>query len=137
MKNLAAVTMVVALSGCATSAISPKEASPIPGDRLFGLQSPPSGAHGNLVVTRDEGFMGGGCNTLINIDGKRVGEIASGEVATFYVAEGRHIIGAEIDEALCPDVLKEREFTVQGGETRKYRISIDATGSMDLSPTAQ
>jgi len=133
------LTLVLAaaslLSGCATSPVPSSEADPVPVSRLSGFQEHPNGAFGTLVVTRDTGITGSACNTVLYIDGQKSAEIAAGETARFYVGVGERIIGVN-STALCGGGLKERSFVLDSGTTKKYRISIDTSMSMDLSPTA-
>lgn len=127
--------LVISLSlvgGCATSPVPSSEADPVPSSRLFAFQAPAPG-DSTLVVTRDKGFVGSGCNTTVSIDGRRAAEVGSGETAKFRVAPGEHIVSA----SSCGSGLKERETNVKAGSTKKFRISIDSAMSMDLSPTMQ
>nr|WP_269803054.1 hypothetical protein [Pseudomonas uvaldensis] len=120
------------LAGCATSPVPSSEADPVPSSRLFALQAPAQG-DSTLIVTRDKGFVGGGCNTTLSIDGRKAAEIGAGETAKFRVAPGEHIVSA----SACGSGLKERETNIKAGSTKKFRISIDSAMSMDLSPTMQ
>jgi hypothetical protein len=131
MKFFVGALAVALLVGCATSPTPSGQADPVPGSRLFEYQKPSTGA-AILIVTRDKGFMGSGCNTTVSIDGKKSAEIGSGETARFYVPAGDHIVGA----SACGSGLKEREASLKAGSTKKFRISIDSAMSMDLSPTA-
>ncbi|MFK0093283.1 hypothetical protein [Pseudomonas sp. NPDC090592] len=126
---------VALLSGCATSPIPSSQADPVPASRLLAFQATPSTPYGTLVVTRDSGFTGSACNTILYIDGQKSAEIASGESARFYLAPGERIVGVN-STTLCGGGLKERAFVLDAGATKKYRISIDTSMSMDLSPTA-
>ncbi|WP_445572076.1 hypothetical protein [Pseudomonas sp. E102] len=132
MKLIVGALAVALLAGCATSPVPSSEADPVPSSRLFAFQAPtPGGA--TLVVTRDKGFVGGGCNTAVSIDGRRAAEIGTGETAKFRVTPGEHIVSA----SSCGSGLKERETEIKAGSTKKFRISIDSSMSMDLSPTMQ
>ncbi len=127
--------LVISLSsvaGCATSPVPSSEADPVPSSRLFAFQAK-APCDSTLVVTRDKGFVGAGCNTTLSIDGRRAAEIGSGETAKFRVAPGEHIVSA----SSCGSGLKERETIIKAGGIKKFRISIDSAMSMDLSPTMQ
>jgi hypothetical protein len=132
MRFFVGAVAVALLAGCATSPIPSSEAEPVPSSRLFAFQSQAQG-DSVLVVTRDKGFVGGGCNTTLSIDGRRAAEIGSGETAKVRVAPGEHIVSA----SSCGSGLKERETNIKAGSTKKFRISIDSAMSMDLSPTMQ
>ena len=131
MKCFVGVLAVALLSGCSTSPVPSGEAAPVPASRLFSHQKPgPELA--TLIVTRDKGFVGSGCNTTVSVDGVKSAAIGSGETAKFYLSAGDHIISA----SACGTGLKEREATLKAGGTKRFRISIDSAMSMDLSPTA-
>ena len=132
MKFISIVVAMLMLAGCATTPIPSSLAEPVPASRLFAYQKPASG-DAVLIVTRDSGFVGGGCNTSVSIDGRKSAEIGAGEAAKFYVVAGEHIVGA----SSCGSGLKEREANIKAGATKKFRISIDSSMSMDLSPTMQ
>ncbi|UWF46865.1 DUF2846 domain-containing protein [Pseudomonas sp. N3-W] len=131
MRVLIGVVAMALLAGCATSPVPSGKADPVPASRLFLYQKPITN-HSTLIVTRDTGFVGGGCNTTISIDGLKSAEIGSGETAKFFVPAGDHIISA----SACGSGLKEREASIKPGNTKRFRISIDSAMSMDLSPTS-
>ncbi|GLC92929.1 hypothetical protein Tamer19_23370 [Cupriavidus sp. TA19] len=120
---------------CSTTPITATKAAPAPSERLSGLQTPPPGDFATLIVTRDEGFYGSACDTVLSVDGKEVGRLRSGEVARFYAKPGPIILGAQTS-VMCPGGLKEREVRLNPASTVRYRISIDSSGGLDLSPTA-
>lgn len=134
MKKLVGAFAVLALVGCATTPLPAEQADPVPAKRLhaFQQQSPDSAV---LVVTRDKGFTGSACNTLLMIDGQLAAEIGSGETARFYLPAGDVILGVN-STSMCGGGLKEREVKLAAGKPKRYRISIDTSMSMDLSPTA-
>lgn len=132
MKLLVGAVAFALLAGCATSPVLSGEADPVPSSRLFAFQATVQG-DSTLIVTRDKGFVGGGCNTTVSIDGRRAAEIGSGETAKFSVTSGDHIVSA----SSCGSGLKERDTSIKPGSTKKFRISIDSAMSMDLSPTMQ
>lgn len=132
MRFFVGAVAVALLAGCATSPVPSSEADPVPSSRLFAYQGQASG-DSTLIVTRDSGFTGSGCNTTVSIDGRRAAEIGSGETAKFRLPAGDHIVSA----SSCGSGLKERETSLKAGATKKFRISIDSAMSMDLSPTMQ
>jgi hypothetical protein len=131
--GLLAISSII-LAGCSTSPIPSDQAAPVPASRLTAFQSKPTGQYGTLIVTRDSGFTGSACYTILYIDGKKSAEIGSGETAKFYLPVGERIIGAN-STTMCGGGLKERSLVMGADDTKKYRISIDTSMSMDLSPT--
>jgi hypothetical protein len=134
-KILSVCVVTMLASACSTTPIPASEATPVPPERLSGLQSPPPGEFTTLVVTRDQGFYGSACDTVLSVEGKEVGRLRSGEVARFYAKPGTIILGAQTS-AMCLGGLKEREVKLNPASTIRYRISIDSSGGLDLSPTA-
>ena len=84
MKLFVGALAVALLAGCATSPVPSDKADPVPNSRLFSNQKPGSG-DAILIVTRDSGFVGRGCNTTVSIDGRKSAEIAAGETAKFFI----------------------------------------------------
>lgn len=134
MRNLLGAMLLVLLAGCATTPTPSESADPVPGDRLYAYQQN-TGGEATLVVTRDNGFLGSACNTRLMIDGRLAAEIGPGETAKFYIPAGDVILGVN-SNSVCGGGLKEREAKLSAGMVKKFRISIDTSGSMDLSPTA-
>jgi hypothetical protein len=124
----------VLLTGCATSPLSSEMASPVPEARLLAFQDANHGAS-RLVITRDKGATGFGCRTNTFINGVHAAEIGAAETASFFLPPGRHLIGVNT-RGICSSGMKEAELSMVEGEERRFRISIDNTGSLHLSPTA-
>ena len=140
MKRMLIALAIAGLVGCATHVPRPDEVRPVPGDRLSAFQKPADG-DGILVVTRDKGFIGGGCYLAVFIDGKESARLDTGERATFYVPEGHHVLGTwNAGKALCSyrqgKDRRETDASLSAGETRRYRILIDASGTLSLEPTS-
>lgn len=131
--TLAALAATLAFAGCATTPIPAEQAKVA--TQVSALQTPPAGAYGTLIVTRDESVMGAGCTAVLSIDKQEIGRLATGETARFYRAPGTFILASVSAPALCTGGLRERLVEVKAGQETRYRISID-TGGMDLSPTA-
>lgn len=134
MKAISLLALCVFMAGCSTSPISSQEAAPVPEQRLHAFQNTEAGSS-KLLVTRDEGLLGSGCRTNTYIDGTHAAEVGAGETAGFYLVPGRHIVGVK-PRGVCMGGLKEAEVITKKNEESRYRISIDSTGSMDISPTA-
>ncbi|MFU4249343.1 hypothetical protein [Pseudomonas aeruginosa] len=132
MNKLIGLMPLFILAGCQTSPISPDKADPVPVARLYALQA---GGASKVVVTRDSGLYGSGCNVRLYIDGAEAAEFAAGEVATFHVSPGSHVAGVKPSAACGGGGLAEREFSVGQGESIRRRISI-TPGGIDFTPTA-
>lgn len=140
MRKAILAALVLALSGCATSHVPIDKAKPVPPDRLLLAQeSVVSG--GRLQVTRDSGYMGGGCFIGFYLDGKLAATFDPGEAATFSVPEGEHIVGIgnHGGKGLCAvdsGYRRETVTIVRPGEVKKFRISVRPGDGPVLEPTS-
>lgn len=132
MRGLFLCLPLVILAGCMTSPISANRADPVPHSRLYAFGG---NAGGQIVVTRDSGLYGSGCNYRLYIDGTLSAEFASGEVARFGVKPGKHILGIKPSSACGGFGLVEREVEVGSGESVRRRITLSGD-AFDISPTA-
>lgn len=120
------------LAGCTTSPVSADKADPVPSNRIYALSGK---SDAQLLVTRDSGLYGSGCNYRLYIDGALAAEFASGEVARFGVKAGKHVLGVKPSAACGGWGLVEREVDIKAGETVRRRITLSGD-SFDISPTA-
>lgn len=137
MRIFIAAALLVSLVGCSTSPVSADRAKPAPSERVTGYQNPVSGG-GTIIVTRDTGFIGGGCFAGVYLNGKRVAKLDTGEKATFQVAPGEWIVGAGLEGAgLCaanPERL-EVTATIGSGDQKKFRVYNPGDNSFRVAPT--
>lgn len=132
MKLIVGALAIALLAGCSTSPVPADKADPVPSNRLFAFSGK---SESQLVVTRDSGLYGSGCNYRLYIDGALAAEFASGEVARFGVRAGKHILGIKPSAACGGWGLVEREVDVKTGETVRRRITLSGD-NFDISPTA-
>ncbi|HEK1766743.1 TPA: hypothetical protein SMR47_000631 [Pseudomonas putida] len=74
----------------------------------------------------------------IYIDGQLAAEQASKEKATFKIPAGEIAIGAGVTgSGLCSTAAqrREREVTIQAGQSKLYRVSTSSEADVDLLPT--
>ncbi|MBS8267200.1 hypothetical protein DYI26_00425 [Halomonas litopenaei] len=136
MKGWLSLAAAALLTGCATSPIPAEQADQVPDSRLFGLQSVPASPYATVQVTRDSGINFSMCNVSLHVDGKKVAEFEPEETASFYVAPGDSVLGITTGGGICASLVQELGADLESGETKRYRISMDASGSLDLSRTA-
>ncbi|WP_072034302.1 hypothetical protein [Pectobacterium fontis] len=115
------------LTACATDHVSPDKSNPVPPDRLFAFYSVDSNL-GMLDVTRDSGFIGGGCYMGFYIDGKLSAKFDPGERSVFYVYPGEHIIGIGNPGGggLCnieKGYRRELATSISAGEVKNFRLT--------------
>lgn len=122
------------LAGCATTPVSPAQASAVPASRLYSFQQPTSPDSGSLVVTRDQGFIGSACYYALFINDTLAARYGQSEGATFYVEPGEVLLKYGRDpkgKALCgtsKDQWSELETIIKPKQTKHFRLTIDANG---------
>jgi hypothetical protein len=143
LNALFGILIPLLLSGCATTPIPLTEAKPAPSDRLLAYQDKNAETTSTLVVTRDGGFLGGGCYYAVSINGTLAARLDTGETSRFYLVPGEVVIRAGRDpqgKGMCSlgqDEWTERESILRQHETKLFRLSIDANGKTDIQRTAQ
>ena len=135
---LTLAVMATVLAGCATTPVPPATAKQAPPERVLAFQARLTGPEGTLVVIRDAGFIGGGCYYAVSINGTTAARLDVGERSSFFVTPGEVLLRAGRDphgKALCSlgqDDWTQRETVVKDGETKYFRLSIDANGKTDI-----
>lgn len=139
MRSILAVLPLLVLSGCAS--YQGDEVHPVPSDRLLAYQQ--SGKDSVQVdVTRDVGYLGGGCYVAITIDHEVAARIGKGESASFHVPAGKHVVGIIGDkdgDGLCSKAMLRRELLVslEPGQDNAFRINSDNRTGFDIQPAVQ
>ncbi|MFD2641868.1 hypothetical protein [Pseudomonas japonica] len=137
MRVLICALGLAMLAGCATSPVPVSEATPAPADRVSGYQAPVQGG-GTIIVTRDSGFIGGGCYATVFLNGQPVAKLDPKEKASFSVPAGEWTVGAALEgKALCGLNAQrlEAEALVKSGQTKKYRVYTPTDGDVGILPT--
>ena len=130
--------IALALTGCATTPVPATSAKQAPAERVLAFQTKLEGPSGKLIVTRDEGFLGGGCFYALSINGIVAARLDVGETSAFFVSPGEVFLRAGRDpqgKALCAlgqDEWTQRETLVRDKETKYFRLSIDMNGKTDI-----
>ncbi|TVT77478.1 MAG: hypothetical protein FHP92_04720 [Denitromonas halophila] len=132
-KTLVVVLSLAVLSGCAgsitTNPISINSAKPVPADRLLAFQGASEGLV-KITITRDSGFLGGGCFIGFALAGQFAARFDPEEKAEFYIEPGKVQMSAVPDpqgQGLCGaggwDPVIER-YDIAPNETNIFRISM-------------
>lgn len=141
MKLFVGALALIVLAGCVTSQVPAEKAKPVPADRALLLQSEPTGPYGTILVTRDTGFLGGGCFLAVHVDGQLAARIDTGEVVRFFVPVGDHLVGMGVDKSgggMCSwtDMLKEQSVSLTNSQTKRFRIGGDSQAGLDIRPSS-
>ncbi|BDM23610.1 3-isopropylmalate dehydratase [Pseudomonas sp. LRP2-20] len=125
------------LAGCSTSPVPLNEATQAPASRVIGYQANISEG-GQIIVTRDSGFPGGGCYATVYINGEPVARLNPKEKASFNVPAGEWMVGAALDgKALCGMNAErlEAEAQIKAGQIKRFRIYTSVDGDVSIKPT--
>lgn len=116
--------------GCSTSQINFNNAHPIPESEITAFN--PKGAPVTVMVVRDSGLLGSGCDMGVYIDGVLAARLGSGESVGLAVPPGSVVLGvAPTGAALCSggmNAVRATEVTVVAGKVKAFRISGDMSG---------
>ncbi|WP_312592126.1 3-isopropylmalate dehydratase [Stutzerimonas nitrititolerans] len=138
MRLLIALTSLLSLTACSSWQPDAEDIVPVPADRVLAYQQ--SVEHsGEVVVTRDFGWRGGGCYIALMIDRELAARVHVGEVVRLQVPAGQRIvsIGTDpLDDTLCGKLRLRREklAQVEAGQTLEYRIIVDNQIGFDIVP---
>ena len=136
MRLFLVMLAAVSLSGCTSFRADSEHLKPVPAERLSAWQQTLT-ASSELVVDRDIGMLGGGCYVALMIDRQPAALLAVGEVASFHLPPGEHIVGITTDKQgglLCSKGRLNRELRVQAnpGERQHLRIVSEAKSGFGI-----
>lgn len=139
LRNIVIISFsCIILSACATTPIIPSSAIPAPTERILAFQNKDAKNNATLVVTRDEGFMGGGCYYALFINGTLAARFDVGETARFYLEPGEILLRVGRDpqgRGFCSSGQQywtQRETILKYGDTKYFRMLLDANGTTDI-----
>ena len=137
-KILILLAASVLFVGCATTPIAPTVAKPAPNERILAFQQKNPSTTATLIVTRDEGFIVGGCYCSLFINGTLAARLDVGETSRFFLDPGDILLRVGRDpqgKGLCSagqDYWTQRETILRPGEIKYFRLLIDANGATDI-----
>lgn len=139
MRLILALTSLLSLTACSSWQADPEDVVPVPADRVLAYQVPVENS-GEVVVTRDFGWRGGGCYIALMIDRELAARVHVGEVVRLQVPAGQRIvsIGTDpLDDTLCGKLRLRREKLAQvaPGKILEYRIIVDNQIGFDIVPS--
>lgn len=129
---------IALLAGCATTPTPISQAKIAPQSRLLAFQEKTDSANALLVLTRDQGFLGGGCFYGFWINSVLAARLDVGESASFHIAPGEQLLKVGRDplgQGLCgadADNWTQRETILRPNERKLFRLSIDEGGKLDI-----
>ena len=136
MANL--VMLLSILSGCATTPVRHSDAIKAPQNRVLSYQDINDKTTSVIFITRDEGFLGGGCYYAVFINTILAARLNPAETVKFYVEPGEIVLKVGRDpqgRGLCAagqDEWTQRETILRPHETKYFRLTIDANGKTDI-----
>ncbi|UJR53782.1 hypothetical protein [Dickeya zeae] len=124
------------LNGCATTPVSNNDAKAVPEKRIISKSSQiKNPGEATLIVKRDTGFAGSGCNIVVYLDSLAIAELDTGEKVTFYAQAGDHVLSAK-HSSICVAGLKEVGITLKENDKKTYRIGFGGNLDMSINATA-
>ena len=130
--------LAVAMAGCSNQPIATSQAEPVPKNRMMSMAyAAPTGSSGTVIVKRDTGLMGGGCNWVAAVNGTDIASMAPGEIIVTHPPAGEVFVSVRPTAALCPGGLLEATTKLEPGKTKAFRMGMEGlAGTFRLQPTA-
>lgn len=116
--TLAVLLGVSMLSACSTVPTTPTQV--------------PKGAA--IVISRDSGFFGMGCNLDVTVNSEVVGKLGAGETVVRQVEAGKHRVGIANTTALCINVRMSKVVEVTKDPV-VFRVGLTAGGQWIFDQT--
>lgn len=141
MKNsLLSIFAVLFVTGCSTMPTPVKEAKQVPQSRLFSYQEKRTDTTSTIVITRDTGIAGSGCNWAISINDNLAALIDSGETSRFFLAPGEVVFRLGLNpqgKGLCSaakdkNMERTRETMLHENETKFFRLFLVMDNGIDI-----
>lgn len=127
------VVSIIFITGCTTSPVSVESAKNIPNERILVKNTM---GDSKVIVTRDSGMLGSGCNLKLLINDTEVAIYAAGETATFNVSHGLIVFGlARGSSGLCAlngNFILNYESHINESSINYYRIVTMGNGGLDI-----
>ncbi len=87
-----------------------------------------------VVVARDTGFFGIGCNLEVTLNGEVIGNLGAGETLSRQVDPGKHRVGIANTTALCINVRMAKVVEV-AKDPVVFRVGLTAGGQWIFDQT--
>jgi hypothetical protein len=118
--------------GCVSTPVSVLDATKAPPDRVLAFQSP-TNESGKLIVTRDRIWGSKKHLLVLYLDGILAAKFSIGEIATFYLPPGEHVLKIGQDpESVWGGATVARETVLKATETKHFRITTNESGGIDI-----
>ncbi|QKH35045.1 hypothetical protein FOC84_08865 [Achromobacter pestifer] len=112
------------LAGCSSVAVNPESGKPVPMANVVDKDLLIGGADkGQVVVARDDAFVGGGVDTRVYVNGKRIANVPNATVLRFYLPAGEHKVGVQIYGLDNSDVpVRYEKISIAAAGVYRYRL---------------
>lgn len=136
MKKLCLISAgLLLLSGCATQPVPTEQATMVPQIRIIDMAyTTEKEGSASLIVKRDSGFAGSGCNVRIYIDSQPIADIDRSEKIKIYVQPGEYTLSVE-PTSICVAGLKEIPIKVNSDDSKVYRIGYSGNSELGIYQT--
>lgn len=130
--------VIFCLAGCSTTHIRADSAIPISHDLVYVRDlSTPALSSGHVIIVRDKGFLGSGCNFDVYLDTTRIATLKTpGTEVDIYPKPGNYVLSVSSTTAVCTNNRAGVNINVIAGATLIYDLSQFSEGNMELIPAA-
>ena len=137
MRNLALITLLLSLTGCATTPLTLNQTAGVPESRVLARQLLNQTSNsGSLVVKRDSGFMGSACTIRVFVDAVPVADLKPAEKIELFVSLGEHSVVATATSGICGGGTSEAAVVIMPERQRILRIASGQSGDIFLQPSS-
>lgn len=136
MKRIILALAILSLVGCATEAVMPSKAKDAPQSRLLNYQNTTDDANSTLIVVRDKGYLGSGCDLGVYLNDKKSAILKPGEKATFHLHPGEWSVAMKGEGSFCiTDATPVGSYVnLAKDEKKAVRLFADPSGNVDVKP---
>lgn len=126
MKAIAVASfLLIAVTGCATSPIAPKDAQNVPAERIFRTAQLTDTNAARAVFIRNVGLAGSGVYMHLFVDGAKAASLNPGEKVEFSLPPGEHIFGVIPTDNFGTHALNTIDQDLKAGKRYYYRLQTD------------
>jgi hypothetical protein len=136
MKFLAVITLITALSACATTPTTIESANVVPPQRIYQqtyFTEHKNSIEAKVVFFRDKGLTGFGCSYDLYINNQKSFSLKQNEQATIFLKPDSYIFRLETSKnSLCPTIVDSQEANIKSNAELEYRVSLPSDANARL-----
>jgi hypothetical protein len=126
IKLIYCVLLCFSVAACSTTPTSLKEATQVPADRIYYHQPLSSDGMSKAIFVRDRGYLLGGGDLHLFINGTRAASLETGERLELLLTPDEYLFGVKPTDYFGAYNLYSIDQILQAGKTYYYRLLIEA-----------